>query len=83
MARSGDQDPIPHGFVADLLSQAPRSSHGRDVEVGGGFAGSRRAPSPALRVGLARSNSASAASGVLPGAVRGGVRRRPVRGPLL
>jgi hypothetical protein len=54
-ARSGDQDPIPLGFVA--LSQEPRSSHGQDVEVGGGFAGSRRAPSRALHVGLARSNS--------------------------
>jgi hypothetical protein len=42
--RSGDDDPIPSGFVADSFSQvadaarAPRSSHGvtgRDVEVGG------------------------------------------------
>jgi hypothetical protein len=29
----------PPGFVADLLSQALRSRHDRDVEVGGGFAG--------------------------------------------
>jgi hypothetical protein len=41
MARLGDQDPIPPGFVADSLSQEPWGSHGQDVEVGGEFARSR------------------------------------------
>jgi hypothetical protein len=41
------------------------------------FAGGRRAPSPALHVGLACSNSASTASGVLPGGHSLGAGGRP------
>jgi hypothetical protein len=89
MGRSGDHDPIPRppppppGFIADSLSQAPQSSHGvagRDVEVGGRFASGCQAPSPALRVGLALSNSASAPSGVLPGGHGMGVDGRGLGG---
>jgi hypothetical protein len=70
--RLGDHNPIfppSRGFV-DLLSEAPRSSRGvtgRDVVVGGGFGGDRRAPSLTLCVGLARSNNASTVGAVLPG----------------